>query len=388
MKIKSIPEDFHVEERISLPIYPQGPYGLYRLWKRGLTTLEALRRLSRSCGVPEKEIRYGGKKDRQGETVQFVTVPSHENLFFQEENLSCSLAGYAEKPMGPLWIAENAFRLVLREIGSAEEARRICEKAGEISLLGMPNYYDDQRFGAQGNTREFFAEKLLQGDPSGALKLYFTEIHSEAPQRVQRRSAFISKHWGDWRKIYPFCKRGLSLKILRMLRQDDSLSGFWKGVHALPGELLGIYISSFQSFLWNRLLGNYFFQEYRKEDLVYCSCGPWDVPVGVLQKDPFFFPESRNIPSHAKEIPPMDANLGRLWLDVLQERSLSPEMFALPELRKAYFGSFERPSLVFPRDVTTFAEPEKGGGAHKVTLSFSLPRGSYATFFVKYIGIL
>ena len=84
----------------------------------------------------------------------------------------------------------------------------------------------------------------------------------------------------------------------------------------------------------------------------------------------------------------MDAHLGRLWLEVLQERSLSPEMFALPELQGAYFGSFERPSLVFPKDVTTFAEPERGGEGHKVTLSFSLPRGSYATFFVKCIGIL
>jgi tRNA(Glu) U13 pseudouridine synthase TruD len=82
----------------------------------------------------------------------------------------------------------------------------------------------------------------------------------------------------------------------------------------------------------------------------------------------------------------MDATLGKLWLEVLQERSLSPEMFALPELQKAYFGSFERPSLVFPGGVKTLAEPEKGG--YKVTLSFSLPRGSYATFFIKYIGIL
>lgn len=388
MKIKSIPEDFHVEERISLPVHSQGPYGLYRLWKRGLTTLEALRRLSRSCSVPEKEIRYGGKKDRQGETVQYITAPSHQSLLYQEENFSCSLVGHTEKPMGPLWIAENAFRLVLREIGSMGEARRICEKAGEVSLRGMPNYYDDQRFGAQRNTLDFFAEKLLRGDPSGALKLYFTEIHPEAPQRVQRRSAFISRHWGDWRKIYPFCKKGFLLKILRMLRQDDSLSGFWRGVNALPAELLGIYISSFQSFLWNRLLGNYLFQECWKENLVYSSCGPWDVPVGVSKKQPFLFPEPLNIPSHAREIPPMDAHLGRLWLEVLQERSLSPEMFALPELQGAYFGSFERPSLVFPKDVTTFAEPERGGEGHKVTLSFSLPRGSYATFFVKCIGIL
>ena len=338
-----------MEERISLPVGSRGPYGLYRLWKRGLTTLEALRKLSRSCGVPEKEIHYGGKKDRQGETVQFVTVPSHQNLFCQEENISCSPAGYTEKPMGPLWIVENAFRLVLREIPSAEEARRICEKAKEISLRGMPNYYDDQRFGAQGNTRDFFAEKLLQKNPSEALRLYFTESHPEAPQRIRRRSAFISQNWGDWRKIYPFCKRGLPLKILGMLRQDDSLSGFWKGINALPGELLGLHISSFQSFLWNRLLGKYLFQGCREQDLLYISCGPWSFPARVSQKGSFSFPEARRIFSHAKEVPSMGENLHELWLNVLEERSLSPEMFALRSFEEPTLDLLSAPPWFFPR---------------------------------------
>jgi len=388
VKIKSTPQDFQVEERISLPIASRGAYAVYRLWKRGITTLEALQRLSRACRVPESEIRYGGKKDRQGETVQFVTVPSHRNLSYREGDLCSSLEGYAEEPMGPLWITENAFQLVLREIPSAGEAHAICEKAHEISRRGMPNYYDDQRFGAQGNTREFFAEKLLQGNPSEALKLYFTEIHPQAPQRVRRRSVFISRHWGDWRKIYPFCKKGLPLKVLSMLRQDDSPSGFWKGVNTLSGELLGIYISSFQSFLWNRLLGNYLFQGWQEEDLLCVSCALWSFPVGVSKKASFFLPEPCEIPSHAAETPPMEPNLYKLWIGVLKERSLSPEMFALPELQRAYFGSFQRPSLVFPRKMQAFVEPEESGKFQRVSLSFTLPRGSYATLLVKSIRIL
>lgn len=388
MKIKSIPQDFQVEERISLPIVSRGAYGVYRLWKRGLTTLEALRRLSRFCRIPQGEIRYGGKKDRQGETVQFITVPSSRNLACREEDLSCSLEGYASAPMGPLWIVENAFRLVLREISSPEEAQGICKRAKGLSLRGMPNYYDDQRFGAQGSSREFFAEKLLRGDPSEALRLYFAEIHPHAPAKVRRRSDLISRNWGDWRKIYPFCKRGLPSKILGILRQDDSLQGFWKGVNALPGEHLGLYLSSFQSFLWNRLLGKYLFRGYPEKDLVHCFCGPWAVPVGVSGNREFSFPEPCMIPSHTGEVPSMQEDMAKLWMEILEERDLVPELFSLPELQRAYFGSFERPSLVFPKEAKSFAESDETGKSHKITLSFTLPRGSYATFLIKYIGIL
>ncbi len=388
MKIKSFPQDFQVEERISLPLLSQGAYGVYRLRKRELTTLEALRRLGNYCEVPPAEIRYGGKKDRQGETVQFLTVPASRNLVWKDEKLSCDFWGYSEEPMGPLWIRENFFRMVLRDISSLEEAQKISEKAEEISRKGMPNYYDDQRFGAQANSKEFFAEKLLQQNPSEALRLYFTEMHPDAPGRVRRRSAFISRNWGDWRKIYPFCTKATHRKILGILRRENSMQNFWKGVNVLPGEIIGLYISSFQSFLWNRLLEKYLFPDSANSRLRYLNCGPWKFAGAFSGKAPLVFPEPRMIASHAAEVPFIEKDLLKLWMEVLEERGLLPEFFTLPELQKAYFGSFFRPSLVFPGELTCLEDPGKKEKDFRITLSFTLPRGSYATLFIKLIGVL
>jgi len=386
IKIKSSPRDFRVEEQISLPLQARGPYGLYRLWKKELTTVQALGRLSRHCGVPEGEIRYGGKKDRHAETVQFVTVPSSRNVTYKAEDLQCDFWGYAEEPMGPRWIRNNRFRLVLRGIASLREAQDLCGKAKSISLRGMPNYYDDQRFGSQGSSSEFFAEKLLHQNPSEALRLYFTETHPEAPARVRRRNAMISRYWGDWRKIYPFCKKGIHRKILAVLRRDSSLQGFWEALNLLPREELGLYLSAFQSFLWNCLLEKHLFPEETKKEKLVLFCGPWQFAGAFSGEN--VFSEPCMIPSHAAEVPAMEKKLERLWMEVLEECSLSPEAFALPELRKAYFGSFLRPSVIFPEDVEGEAEPEESGETFKITLSFALPRGSYATLFIKMLAIL
>lgn len=85
MKLKRLPEDFHVEE---LPVVaqgePRGRFVYYRLTKRGLGTLEAIEAISRRWNVPGRRISYGGLKDRHAVTVQYLTIfegperPLHE----------------------------------------------------------------------------------------------------------------------------------------------------------------------------------------------------------------------------------------------------------------------------------------------------------------------
>src|SRR6516225_2932119 len=73
--IKETPEDFLVEE---VPLYlpcGEGEHTYVTIEKRGLTTLEAVRRISRALGVPDREIGYAGMKDAVGVTRQTVSIP-------------------------------------------------------------------------------------------------------------------------------------------------------------------------------------------------------------------------------------------------------------------------------------------------------------------------
>src|SRR5512140_1438706 len=73
--IKETPEDFLVEE---MPLYlpcGDGEHTYAVIEKRGVTTLEALRRIARALGVQERDIGYAGMKDAAGVTRQTVSIP-------------------------------------------------------------------------------------------------------------------------------------------------------------------------------------------------------------------------------------------------------------------------------------------------------------------------
>jgi TruD family tRNA pseudouridine synthase len=73
--IKETPEDFQVWE---IPVYPpcgEGEHTFTEIEKRGITTLEAVRRFSRALDIPERDMGYAGMKDARGITRQTLSIP-------------------------------------------------------------------------------------------------------------------------------------------------------------------------------------------------------------------------------------------------------------------------------------------------------------------------
>src|ERR1700755_384661 len=72
-KIRTVPEDFRVEE---LPAYPpsgQGEHVFVRFEKTGLTTQEALTRIARALAVDARAARVAGQKDKHAVTTQWAS---------------------------------------------------------------------------------------------------------------------------------------------------------------------------------------------------------------------------------------------------------------------------------------------------------------------------
>ena len=65
MRIKVLPEDFLVEEELSVPLAEGGRYAVYRARKRAITTLQLQNRLARALGVPNSAVVFPALKDRQ-----------------------------------------------------------------------------------------------------------------------------------------------------------------------------------------------------------------------------------------------------------------------------------------------------------------------------------
>jgi len=73
--IKETPEDFLVEEVPSYLPCGEGEHSYAVIEKRGITTLEAIRRISHALKVSERDIGYAGMKDAAGVTRQTLSIP-------------------------------------------------------------------------------------------------------------------------------------------------------------------------------------------------------------------------------------------------------------------------------------------------------------------------
>lgn len=151
--MRSAPEDFFVEELDGFEASGSGEHLLLTVQKRGLNTLEAVRRIARWAGVGEQAVGYAGLKDRHAVTRQRFSVhlpgreaPSLEGL----EDAGLRVLDHARHvrklPRGAL--AGNRFGLVLREVRGGRAG--IEARLGQIAAAGVPNWFGAQRFGRDG----------------------------------------------------------------------------------------------------------------------------------------------------------------------------------------------------------------------------------------------
>src|SRR6478735_654143 len=115
MKLKSLPEDFEVEELSDFPING-GSFAVYLLTKRSIGTPEAITAIAERWNIPRREIGYGGLKDKHAVTRQWVTIRRGLRRDFNQESLSLAYQGQASRHFGPQDISANRFRIVLRNL--------------------------------------------------------------------------------------------------------------------------------------------------------------------------------------------------------------------------------------------------------------------------------
>ncbi|MEO0277503.1 MAG: tRNA pseudouridine(13) synthase TruD, partial [candidate division WOR-3 bacterium] len=145
MRFKEIPEDFYVKEILKENILKnRGEYSVYEIWKKNITTHEAIKRVALYFKIKPELINFCGLKDKTSVSVQYFSLPSYINKNFDMINLKGKFIGYSDKPLSPSSLKYNFFKVLLRNVKLKDE---ILERIEEIKIFGLPNYFDHQRFG-------------------------------------------------------------------------------------------------------------------------------------------------------------------------------------------------------------------------------------------------
>jgi tRNA pseudouridine13 synthase len=161
-KIKTIPEDFEVEE---IPAYePSGQGDFLYLWieKRDMGAEFFTRQVARRLDIPVAEVGTAGLKDRHAVTRQMVSVPANVEArlpLLEGDGIKVLRVSRHSNKLRPGHLHGNRFRILIREPANVD-ARTIIDR---LRQHGLPNYYGPQRFGHDGKTLQM-GLALLHGE--------------------------------------------------------------------------------------------------------------------------------------------------------------------------------------------------------------------------------
>ena len=385
MKLKQIPNDFFVEEITNITIsQDKKAHSIYILEKTELDTFDAVRLISKKASIPLFEIGYAGLKDKHAMTKQYISIPSHYQVQFQNtDNLKLFFVGYHNKKIKIGDLAGNKFSIVARDI-RYNRIDNIYEKIKNVSLFGVPNYFDSQRFGSVFNN-EFIGKYLVKKNYEAAVKIFLTCYLKSENKNAKNEKRNILRYWSNLENVT--VKNKVFARVIdEYLKTDSWLEAYKK----IPANLREMHVNAYQSFLWNECV---------KEIIRVCVNGKKIFSVEYAVGSLYFFKDLND--DEQGKIPSVFPTLSEKVLlsefdNKIVSKVLSKEDIKIPDLDiKSLTGNFfktrKRPVFVIPKNFTASKPLDdelniiNGKLQKKIALSFSLPKGSYATLITKYI---
>ncbi len=382
MKLKQSPDDFQVDELTNIVPGTSGDFSLYRLEKVGWTTHDALQLVRRRWQIDASRLSYGGLKDRHARTWQYFTIFRGPQRNLHQQGCIVTYLGKVPHPFVASDIRGNRFRVTLRALPPAK-AQAIAARVPAVLACGVPNYFDDQRFGSVGPEGGFIALELIRGQYEQALHLALAAPYEHDRAAVKREKAILRAHWNDW----PTCKaqlpRGHARSIVDYLVQHPT--DFRGAVARLKPELRSLYLAAYQSHLWNALLAAWIRRYAEPGNLasMRLKLGQMPVPLAWNADAPDWRNVTLPLPSARLKVEPQ-APWAELLAQMLHAEGLRLEDIRIRAFDHPYFAKGERPAFIVPHELTcTLMADDRHPGKTQAILAFELPRGAYATMVVK-----
>jgi len=156
-QLRTVPEDFLVEEVLGYTADGQGEHAWLWIEKRETNTDWVAQRLARFTGTSAADVGYAGLKDRHALTRQAFSVhlpgaAEPDWSQFAEPGMKLLEATRHGRKLKRGALRGNRFVLLLRRVqGDRPRAEQVLER---IAALGVPNYFGEQRFGMVGSNVE------------------------------------------------------------------------------------------------------------------------------------------------------------------------------------------------------------------------------------------
>ena len=383
--LKTRPEDFFVQE---IPLYEpsgQGEHVYVEITKVGVTTFDAVTRISKALNVSPRGIGYAGMKDAQAVTRQtlsiFGTVPEKVMAL----KIPGITVGWAIPHANKLRLGHlkaNRFAIRLRDV-NATDVVKLQPVLKTIQERGLPNYFGEQRFGRRGDNH-LLGAAIIRSDPKGLLDQLLGKPMPtrEDPQTTGARKAFDRNDPKLAMKLWPR-KSGMERRVLARYIKTGKPGA---AVKAIDERLRRLWVSAVQSHMFNQVLAR------RVTDGTFDKVLPGDLAY-KHENGACFLVEDAAVEQPRTtnwEISPTGPLVGyRMTLPTGEPLKIEEAVLAEAHLTPADFRKeggekvkgARRPLRVKPEDVDLQGGVDEHGP--HITVAFTLPAGSFATVLMR-----
>ena len=334
-------ERFFVEE---IPLYTPSNSGnfLYlKIKKTDMSTWKLITVLAKATGLEERDIGYAGLKDKNATTIQYISIPKNVekelNKNLSTEKIEILERSYNKAALKIGQLKGNSFSIVLHNM-SEQDAKFFNTSAKKMQKDGIPNYYGYQRFGEDSRSH-------LQGKEIA---------HTGKRLKGSREKLLVSAYQSHLYNIW----LGQRVKLSTIIN-SHSVSDAAKKLQ-YPEALIKVLAQQtqfFKLFLGDAIQSYPFGKENFVKD---------------MQQSAQVFKQKKISPTGLL----CGANVNRAQSDAyyLEEPYDDTELTSLKGDRRF--------AWIWPKDVETSYDSY----SKKMTVDFSLPKGSYATTFLEEIG--
>jgi len=364
-KIRVVPEDFQVTEKISQraqnSINDQEGYAIYKLKKKKIDTNHALSDVFRKKGIRLKSL---GLKDASAITEQFVCSGNKGKTIenFSTDKYSLEKIGFVKKPLSKKDMVSNHFKIKISDCSN--------DLSSFIEYDKILNFYGYQRFGSKRPVTHLIGKAILQRDFKKAVELIlsFTSPY-DSKENTEIREKLSDKE--NYEKYFDQVPHQMDIErivLKEMIEHGDAL----RAIRSIQISLRRFYIQAYQSFLFNQSLSSAFSDG---ENLL--EAQPSDVCFdfhGVIGKYVKGLDQRLALPfvgySYYKKTR-FDNQISK----ILKQEEIAPKDFFIKEMQEVSSEGGFRQAAIRCSDYLSY----------ETTVEFSLSRGSFATILLREI---
>jgi tRNA pseudouridine13 synthase len=341
-----------------------------------------VKELANRLGISHRRIGWGGTKDRHAVTSQLISlyeITPAQIADVHMKDITLEVLGRSQFPLSLGSLKGNRFDITIREL-SGDDIGEQVQSVTRTASAGLPNYYGVQRFGVIRPLTHRIGEMILKEDYERAVMTYIGQSFPDEPEenRETRTNFYETRDTREALHRLPVSMSYERSMLHHLINHPDDYKGALK---VLPPKLLSMFVSAFQSWLFNSALSMRFDQGTAIDEPV-----PGDLLIFENGREDRVTAQNQGIAAqHIKRgrcivaifmpgsITATQGHSGSAIEHLLDEQGIGPEHFAKAQefVHSRFNGALRPICLMTP--VEAHLE-----GEH-VRLQFTLPPGHYAT---------